>query len=397
MARGAVAARWRGWSRGSPRPPKVAGRRRHIPPGSARRDSRLRSAPRRIGRDSRAPASSLRQYSPGKRAQSFATSSRISLCGSAGGGWCMRGLPNCRVLLRRRFRGAQGTTGNTGQTFEPRARCWRGMRRPSPVGQDGRRSPAGGSSDRAPLIMAAPELTLGAPGQAVARPALAWRRAGQAETDVMSGCPCRSCCGAGAEIRWIVVPGTAARGPTTGGRPGSAPLVDEPCRIEPAVAKDRMAQAPHIGMPGVSDHAWTRAAIAASSTLPARQRSRRPRSRLRNRRHIRLRQAPPAGRQLVAEEGCGGAGFQNDSLARVQRKPPPRQPRRDALTPIRQHRRIVVEQSEIVYVTQIGRAQHLGDEMIQAVEEQIGEELAGQVADGQAAAARERVNRSSPG
>ena len=57
------------------------------------------------------------------------------------------------------------------------------MRRASPEGQDGRRTQRLRYSTV--LIMAVPELTLGAPGRIVIRPALAWRRAGQAETGVV--------------------------------------------------------------------------------------------------------------------------------------------------------------------------------------------------------------------
>lgn len=47
----------------------------------------------------------------------------------------------------------------------------------------------------------------------------------------------------GAEVPWIVVPGTAAKDPATRGRSGSKGLG----RIKPAAFEDRMAQAPSIG------------------------------------------------------------------------------------------------------------------------------------------------------
>lgn len=74
---------------------------------------------------------------------------------------------------------------------------------------------------RAPLIMAAPEPTLGAPGATVVAPALAWRGAGETKTDVVVpvvGLVVVAV--AGADVRWIVVPGTAAQNPPDMGRPG---------------------------------------------------------------------------------------------------------------------------------------------------------------------------------
>jgi hypothetical protein len=53
----------------------------------------------------------------------------------------------------------------------------------------------------------------------------------------------------GAEVLWIVVPGTAADDTATRGRPGFKGLG----RIEPAAPEDRVAQPPRIRMPGVSD------------------------------------------------------------------------------------------------------------------------------------------------
>ena len=48
-----------------------------------------------------------------------------------------------------------------------------------------------------------------------------------------------------------------------------------------------------------------------------------------------------------------------------------------------QHRRVVVEQREIVHVAQIPRrAQHLLDEVVQTVQVHVRKELARQVADG---------------
>jgi RNA-directed DNA polymerase len=47
---------------------------------------------------------------------------------------------------------------------------------------------------------------------------------------------------------------------------------------------------------------------------------------------------------------------------------------------------LVVEQSEVIHMAQVGRAQYFGDEMIEAIEIKVREELAGQVADRQTSA-----------
>lgn len=53
----------------------------------------------------------------------------------------------------------------------------------------------------------------------------------------------------GAEVVWIVVPGTAADDTATRGRPGFKGAG----RIEPPAPEDRVAQPPRIGMLGMSD------------------------------------------------------------------------------------------------------------------------------------------------
>ena len=77
-------------------------------------------------------------------------------------------------------------------------------------------------------------------------------------------------------------------------------------------------------------------------------------------------------------------------------EPPASEISLDPQSPIDQDRGIVVEQREVVDVADIGRLQHLGHEVIEAVEVEIGEELAGQIADRQPAAAPEGSKRSSP-
>jgi len=70
----------------------------------------------------------------------------------------------------------------------------------------------------------------------------------------------------------------------------------------------------------------------------------------------------------------------------MQQQPSSRQENRDALAPLLQHARVIVEQCEIVHVAQIAaRAQYLFHKVIERIEHHVGEELAGQVADRQPA------------
>ena len=94
--------------------------------------------------------------------------------------------------------------------------------------------------------------------------------------------------------------------------------------------------------------------------------------------HVRLRQPTAPGRpQLEAEGNVAGAAVAttcvfagcSDSRRRARNAS-------SAVTPRREPRRVVVEQREVVDVAQIGRAEHLGDEVIEAVEVDVGEELA---------------------
>jgi len=129
------------------------------------------------------------------------------------------------------------------------------------------------------------------------------------------------------------------------------------------------------------------AATSACVTVSARQRSRRPRSRLRKRGDVILRQPPSAGMQNEAEELGGLDSWQDGGLARVQPEPPALQVAVDARAPDGQHTRVVMEQGEIGNVPDIGGAQHFGHPVVEAVEVEVGEELAGQVASRQPAAA----------
>ncbi len=68
----------------------------------------------------------------------------------------------------------------------------------------------------------------------------------------------------------------------------------------------------------------------------------------------------------------------------------------DPRSPIDKTCGIVVEQRKVVHVADVRRLKHLGHEVIEAVQIQIGEELAGQIADRQAATPLEWREQSSP-
>jgi len=90
--------------------------------------------------------------------------------------------------------------------------------------------------------------------------------------------------------------------------------------------------------------------------------------------------------QHDAEElrGCGGGNY--EGLARVKKKAPADQKRRDALLHIPQDLNVVVEQGKIVDVPHIAlRAQDFLHEMVERIEIDVGERLARQVPDGQPA------------
>src|SRR5215831_1936693 len=95
------------------------------------------------------------------------------------------------------------------------------------------------------------------------------------------------------------------------------------------------------------------------------------------------------GVQLQAEKMRRLGARQDHSLARMKLEPTASKIRLDPQAPARQYGGIVVEQLKIVHVTYIGGAQYFRHEMIEAVEIKVREELAGQIADRQTAAAPE--------
>ena len=102
---------------------------------------------------------------------------------------------------------------------------------------------------------------------------------------------------------------------------------------------------------------------------------------------ILLRQAPPsAGKQNEAQEGGGLAGGGDVGLGRVKAQAPALQKALDPFPPFGELIRIVVEEGEVVHVAHVPLGpQHLLAEVVEAIEVEVGEELAGEVANGQAA------------
>ena len=98
----------------------------------------------------------------------------------------------------------------------------------------------------------------------------------------------------------------------------------------------------------------------------------------------RFLRAGAAGRRATArtQERRRLAGRQDHRLARMELQPPALQVGADPLPPLVELRGVVVEQCGVVDVAQVSaRAQHLLAEVVEPVEMDVGEELAGQVAD----------------
>ena len=108
--------------------------------------------------------------------------------------------------------------------------------------------------------------------------------------------------------------------------------------------------------------------------------------------HVRVGQAAQAaGQEDEAEELGRLLRLHDHGLARMQAQAAAFQEPGDAEPPALEAFGVVVEEREVVHVAQVAlRSQHLLAEVVQAVEMDVGEELAGQVADGQAAPALER-------
>ena len=115
--------------------------------------------------------------------------------------------------------------------------------------------------------------------------------------------------------------------------------------------------------------------------------------------HVVFRQSPVAARkQDQAKERCRLHSIQDDRLARLKAQSPAFKIPGDALSPRLKSVPAVVKQREVIHIAQVPfHPQYFLAEMVQAVQIQIGEELADQVANWPAAPTFERGNGSSPG
>ena len=219
-----------------------------------------------------------------------------------------------------------------------------------------------------------------APGAPLRLPARAAERAGNTEPVVVVPVSSRVPVAVrGAEVPRFVVPGTAAQNALTGG--GQAPGTDRT-----SVPEDRPAQPPGVCMFGVSDPGLhTPLDVRARRVAPAPTVAQTPQA-VAETADIIFRQSPPAsGQQNETEERRRLARRHNPGLARVKAETTPFEVAGDPSPPFVQPLGLVVKQHEIVHVAHIAlRPQDILAEMIEAVQIDIGEELAGQVSDGEA-------------
>ena len=159
--------------------------------------------------------------------------------------------------------------------------------RPTP--HDFARLSPGAGGARSSRAACAQRASAVAPGQATEGPRdKGSERPGRTEADVVvSVVVVVVVANAGADVPWIVVPGTAAQDPTNGRRPGPASV--RPNRVcnagsnqPPAKIAWRRRHVCACSACAIQD--WIRASMSCRPTLPARQRSRRPRSLFRKRR-----------------------------------------------------------------------------------------------------------------
>lgn len=102
--------------------------------------------------------------------------------------------------------------------------------------------------------------------------------------------------------------------------------------------------------------------------------------------HVRFRQTtPPAGQQHKSQKLRRRRCFHDPGFARMQTQAAAFQKPGNPVPPDIEATGVVMEQGKIIHVPQVPvSSQHLLAEMIQAVQIDVGEELAGQVADRQA-------------
>ena len=108
--------------------------------------------------------------------------------------------------------------------------------------------------------------------------------------------------------------------------------------------------------------------------------------------HVVFRQSPVTARKQDQAKKWGRLhSIQDDRLTRVKAQPPAFEILGDALSPRLKLLPAVVKQRKVIHVAQVPlRPQYFLAEVVQAVQIQIGEELAGQVANWQAAPTFER-------
>jgi len=158
-------------------------------------------------------------------------------------------------------------------------------------------------------------------------------------------------------------------------------------RLVPPALEDRVAQPPRVGMRGVRDPCADARVDAASIYRPRPPAITQAPQSAAETMDILLRQHPAA--VLVeheAEEVRGLGGGHDPRLFWMQAEPPALEELVDPGAPLTQHGRVVVEQGKIVDIAHVGRTEHLGHEVVEPVEVEVGEELAGQIADRKATA-----------
>jgi hypothetical protein len=178
----------------------------------------------------------------------------------------------------------------------------------------------------------------------------------------------------GAEVVWSIVPGTAAQDTATRGRPGFKGFG----RIEPAALEDCVAKPPRIGMRGVGDPgAYARIHVIhvdcprpPSVTQAAQAVAEPP--------HLIVREAPVVTiAKDKAEKLSRLPTGQHERLARVNFEAPAAEVALDPRAPVQQGGGVICKQREVVHIAEIRRMQNLGHEIIEAIEVEIGEKLAG--------------------
>ncbi len=110
--------------------------------------------------------------------------------------------------------------------------------------------------------------------------------------------------------------------------------------------------------------------------------------------HIGFRQCALTACVEDVAEKLGRFGGGNDhGFTRMELQPAAFLEAHDLVAPRRQDRRIIMKQSEVINIAQIGCAQDFRAEMVKRIEIDVGAELAGEVADRQPATPGERAQQ----